>query len=316
MQMLKEVYQLADLQAWQTATAGIEPPIRLGVFGDPVEHSASPPMHNGALKKMGILAQYCRVHIRLEELEQGLRCLSKARFIGVNLTIPHKTRAVDLVDEITDHARQIGAVNTIAVDGEKLAGFNTDGPGLVRAIRSDFSVDLRDLRVMVLGAGGGAGKSIAVQCALERCERLVLVNRTLEKAQDLLETLRPYFRGTRLAGPSARLDAIPWDLGRMASELEHVDLVINATSVGMKRSDPELLPRSILLPHLMIYDVIYTAGRTKLMIAAEEAGARAASGLSMLLHQGALSFETWFNTEAPIEDMRVALYDHARTATG
>lgn len=304
---MKDVYSLADLAAWESATAGEAPPIRLAVLGDPVAHSASPQMHNAALEKCGLDARYCRLHIRPEELAEALRWLPQKGFLGVNCTIPHKSAALPLMHQVDDHARAIGVVNTVVVEGEQLIGFNTDGPGLVRAVRAEFGVDLRDLRVLVLGAGGGAGRAIAMQCGIEGCERLVLVNRTPGKARELAAELARYFRGTRLIGPSERLQVIPWDEAALRAQIETIDLVINCTSVGMKRTDPSPLPGAILQPHLMIYDTIYTASRTRLMQAADEAGARSANGLSMLLHQGALSFEIWFNREAPLEVMRAAL---------
>ncbi len=264
-------------------------------------------MHNRALEASGIDARYCRLLIKPEELAEALRLLPQAGFVGVNLTIPHKTAALELLDDLDENARKIGAVNTVVIEDGRLLGFNTDGPGLVRAVRSEFGVDLRDLRVMVLGAGGGAGRAIAVQCAMEQCERLVLVNRTFEKAQQLAGELEPSFKGTRLLGPFARVEAVAWEQASLAEQLANIDLVINATSCGMKRTDPSVLPASILAPHLMVYDTIYTAHRTPLLAAAEIAGARGANGLSMLLHQGALAFEIWFDREAPLETMRAGL---------
>jgi shikimate dehydrogenase len=146
-----------------------------------------------------------------------------------------------------------------------------------------------------------------VQCAIEQCDRLVLVNRTFEKAQQLARELEPFFKGSRLLGPFSRLEAVAWEQRALAEQLANVDLVINATSCGMKRTDPSVLPPSILAPHLMIYDTIYTAHRTPLLSAADGVGARGANGLSMLLHQGALAFEIWFNREAPLEMMRSGL---------
>jgi len=303
---VKETYTLAELRDWR-ATAEEQPPLRLAVFGDPVAHSASPPMHNAALEKCAIAARYCRLHVHPEELAEALRLLPKQGFIGANCTIPHKAAALSLMDRVDDHALRIGVVNTVVVEGERLIGFNTDGPGLVRALRAEFGVDLRDLRVMVLGAGGGAGRAIAMQCGIEKCERLVLVNRTLDKARELAAELAPLFRGPRVFGPGERLESVPWEESVLRRQLEHTDLVINCTSVGMKSSDPSPLASAILQPHLMIYDTIYTARRTRLMLAADEAGARSANGLSMLLHQGALSFEIWFNREAPLAEMRAAL---------
>ena len=304
--MPREVYTFSDLEKWRETTADQTPPLRLSVFGDPVAHSKSPQMHNAALEKCGIDARYTRLHIRPEELQGALRLLPGLNFIGTNLTIPHKTAALPLMDEVDEHARKIGAVNTVVVEGGRLLGFNTDGPGFLRAIRAEFSVDVRDLRVLVLGAGG-AGRAIAMQCALEGCERLALVNRTLSKAQALAKELDPHLRSAKLLGPVARLEAVPWDESALKFQLQHTDLVINATSVGMKRTDAPLLPGSALAPHLMVYDTVCAAGRTPLLAAADEAGARGANGLSMLLHQGALSFEIWFNREAPLDVMRRAL---------
>lgn len=307
---MKETFTLEDLRAWSRVTAKAKPPLQLAVLGDPVEHSASPAMHNAALEKCGINARYTRLHIRPGELAEGLRLLAGAGFVGVNCTIPHKAATLPLMHRVDDHAQRIGAVNTVAVEGSELVGFNTDGPGWVRALRADFSVDLRDLRVLILGAGGGAGRAIAMQCAIEGCERLALVNRTIEKARALAGELEPMFRGPRVFGPVARLEVVPWEDGPLKFQLEHTDLVVNCTPLGMKRTDPSPLSSAILQPHLMVYDTIYTTARTKLMLAADEAGARAANGLSMLLHQGALAFEIWFNQPAPLEVMRAALLAH------
>ncbi len=308
---MQDVYSLTDLRDWRTVTAAEQPPLKLAVFGDPVAHSASPPMHNAALAALDIDARYCRLHIREEELAEALRLLPGQGFTGVNCTIPHKSAALPLMDRVDEHAQRIGVVNTVVVEGEKLVGFNTDGPGLVRAIRADFGVDLRDLRVMVLGAGGGAGRAIAMQCGIENCARLVLVNRTPEKARELAAELTPYFHAPRVSGPGDRLSVAPWEESAVREQLGQTDLVINCTSVGMKAGDPSPLSSSILEPHLMVYDTIYTARRTRLMQAADEAGARSSNGLSMLLHQGALSFEIWFNREAPLAEMRAALLAHA-----
>lgn len=304
---MSDIYTAADLLNGGAALRALTPPARLSVFGDPVAHSKSPAFHNAALRAAGIDAQYVKIHVTPEEFPAALGALPAAAFIGTNVTIPHKAAALATVDEADDYARASGAVNTVVVEGERLLGFNTDGPGFVRAIRESFLADVRDLRVMILGAGGGAGRAIAVQCAIERCERLVLVNRTVEKARELAKELAPHMRSDRLLGPAERLVAIPHETTALAAEMAHIDLVVNATSIGMKRSDPPLLPQSLLTPSLMVYDAIYSSGKTRLVEDAEQAGARAANGLSMLLHQGALSFEIWFNRPAPLDAMRAAL---------
>jgi shikimate dehydrogenase len=302
----KQVYTLADLQDWKAASAGVAPSIRLGVFGDPVAHSLSPQMQNAALRHCEIDMQYARFHILPNELAEALQKIRELDFIGVNLTVPHKITGAGLLDDLDDDTRRIGAINTVVVREGKLIGANTDGVGFTRAIRSDFSVDLRDLRVMLIGAGG-AGRAIAMQCAEAGCERLVVVNRDLEKARRLVAELQPAFAGPRVLGPVARLEAVAWDERTLRFQLANIDLVVNATPLGLDANDPPILPATLLAPHLMVYDTVYTRGRTPLIVSAMEAGARAANGLSMLLHQGARSFEIWFGREAPIEVMRAAL---------
>jgi shikimate dehydrogenase len=302
-----ERYTLADLEKWQEATDDVDPPIRLGVFGDPVAHSLSPQMQNATLKECKIEMQYARFHIRANELRSALRFLRELDFIGVNLTVPHKIAAFAQIDEADESASRAGAVNTIRLRDKRLIASNTDGEGFLRAVRTEFSVDVRDLRVMILGAGGGTGYAIAWQCALENCERLVLVNRTLEKANVLVERLRPFFAGPRVLGPVARLEAVPWDEAALRAQLADIDLIVNATPLGMNPSDLSPVPARLLAPHHMVFDVVYGSSKTSLLRAADEAGARGANGLLMLLHQGALAFSIWFDREAPIEAMRAAL---------
>src|SRR6266487_7212879 len=228
-----ERYTLADLEKWREISRDIDPPIRLGVLGDPVAHSFSPEMQNAALRACEINAQYARFHIRPNELRSALRFLRNLDFAGVNLTVPHKIAGFAQVDEADESASRAGSVNTIRVRDNKLIGSNTDGEGFLRAIRSEFSVDLRDLRVMIIGAGGGTGRAFGWQCALANCERLVLVNRTLEKANALAEQLRPFFSGSRVLGPTARIEAAAWDESTMRSQLADIDLIVNATPLGM-----------------------------------------------------------------------------------
>jgi shikimate dehydrogenase len=294
---------LNELRNWQEGS----PPIRLGVVGDPAAHSLSPQMQNAALEKSGLDFRYASFQIAPDELEEAFELFRRHHFIGVNLTVPHKLSALTLVDEVETSARKIGAINTVVFRDGKSAGWNTDAPGFVGATREMFSVDLRDLRVLLLGAGGGAGRAIAWQCAWENCERLVLVNRTFEKAQALARDLAPSFAGPRVLGPEARLEAVRWEENALRTQIGRIDLVVNATTLGLRLADPLPLPRSLLAPHLMIYDLIAQARPTPLLEAAAEAGARGANGLTMLLHQGALAFELWFDRPAPRAEMHAAL---------
>jgi shikimate dehydrogenase len=264
-------------------------------------------MQNAALRAFEINMQYARFHIRANELRSALRFIRELDFVGINLTVPHKIAGLPQIDVADESASRCGAVNTLRLHEDKLIGVNTDAEGFSRAVRSEFSIDLRDLRVMILGAGGGTGHAIAWQCALENCERLVLVNRTPAKASAIVERLRRFFAEARVLGPVARLEAVGWDETAIRAQLADIDLIVNATPLGMNPSDPAPIPARLLAPHHIVFDCVYRPSKTALLRAADEAGARGANGLSMLLHQGALSFSLWFNREAPIEAMRSAI---------
>ena len=306
----RESYSLADLRDWPAVTAGLAPPIRLAVLGDPVAHSASPQMQNAALADRKIDARYTRLHIQADELPEAIRLMRECGFLGVNLTIPHKVAALPLVDDLSEGGQRLGAVNTLLFDRGRVLGFNTDGPGFVRALRAEFGVDLHDLRVLILGAGGGAGRALAAQCVDSKCERLALVNRDLAKAQAIVDHLAPAWKDdTRVLGPVERLKAIAFEDDAIAAELDHTDLIVNCTPVGLHYTDPLPLPPRLLRAHHLVFDTVYFGGSqpTRLESAAREAGARAVSGHALLLHQGALAFEVWFNRAAPLEVMRAAL---------
>ena len=302
----KNLYTIDDLRDWEKAAIGVRPPIRLGVIGDPVAHSLSPQIQNAALRECGIDIQYARFQITAAELVTTLQWMAQNQFVGMNLTLPHKEHAQAWIDELDESAEQIRAVNTVAVRDQQLIGYNTDGIGFARAIRDEFSVDLRDLRVLVLGAGGAA-RAIAFECARQDCERLVIANRTRSKADRLVKELQPLFAGPRVLGPVARLQAIGLEESELRMQIPHTDLLVNATTLGLSRSDPAPAPGHLLAPHLMIFDTVYGSGRTPLLAAAAEMGARGANGLSMLIHQGARAFEIWFDREAPIDVMRRAI---------
>jgi len=295
---MKEVYTFDDLRRWPQTT----PPLRLAVIGDPVAHSASPQMHNAALKSLGIAARYTRLHLRPDEVAQAFPLLPLQGFIGINCTIPHKPTALALVDEVDQSAKLAGGVNTVHVQPDgRLVGYSTDGPGFQRAVREEFGVELRKLRVAVLGAGGGAGRAVAMQCAAAGCPKLFLHNRTVEKLDELTASMRSFF-------PECRpIVATLEDL-----QPDEVDLFVNCTALGMKPDEASVVPAERLLARHLVFDTIYTAARTPFMLAADAAGARSVNGLPMLLHQGVLSFERWFGRTPPVQVMRTALTAAAR----
>ncbi|MEK6249810.1 MAG: hypothetical protein N2C12_16620, partial [Planctomycetales bacterium] len=203
--------------------------------------------------------------------------------------------------------RALGAVNTL-IFGDQIIGHNTDAPGLVRAIHEDFGIDLADLKVMIVGVGGGAGRAVATQCSRIGCDQLWLVNRTLEKADNLAKQLRVFSEQTQhLEGPGEKLYTMTPDDPTIVDAAGHADLIINATSLGLRSIDPLPLARGCVQPHHLVYDMIYNPAITPFIGHARSVGARTANGLSMLLHQGVLAYECWFPGTNPLEKMRSGL---------
>jgi shikimate dehydrogenase len=290
-----------ELLNWDAVAGCFTPPARLAVIGDPIAHSRSPQMHNPALRVRGIEAQYIRVQVPQGRVVMAFEQFAKCGFLGVNITIPHKFEALDAVDVLDPLARQLGAVNTLAIRDGKLHGYNSDGPGFLRSVREAFGAEVKDLRVLILGAGGGAGRAVAVQSSLVGCPKLVLANRTASKAESLAAEVAELSPGTRVK-------VISWNDEAVASELPDIDLIVNATSLGMKAGDAELLPASALKASHLVFDMVYRAdGETPLLADAKAAGAQVVDGLTLLLHQGAISFEHWFSGPAPLEEMREGL---------
>jgi shikimate dehydrogenase len=286
---VKSVYTLDDLEAW-TVSPG---QIRLGVLGHPVAHSLSPPMQNAALAEVGLTSRYARFEILPNELERALRRCGELGFVGVNLTVPHKITATSLIGSRDQFAQQVGAINTIRFADGRMQATDTDGRGFERAIRESFGAELRDLRVLILGAGGGAGRAVAAQCVRAGCPRIALAGRNLEKVKRLAQ------RWDR-----REIFAVPWP-NESLGELLESDLIVNATPLGLRPEDPSPLSQLLLRPQHLVYDLNYQP--TALLAAAAAAGARGASGLTMLLHQGALAFEFWFDRPAPLAAMRAAV---------
>lgn len=295
---------LSDLRA------GVAEPVRFVVIGDPIAHSRSPQLQNAALTAIGSPLRYARLRLSADELAEGVALLAAQGFRGANVTIPHKLAVRALCHTLSEGAQALGAVNTLLFEpGGRIAGFNTDGPGFERAVRECFGLDLHDLRVLILGAGGGAGRALAAQCALAPCERLVLANRDVAKARALAVELQPQFgRRARLLGPGEGLEVCGLEPTALTRQLAQTDLLVHCTPLGLSFADPLPLPARLLEPHHLVYDTVYRAdGESRLVQVAREQGARAASGDSMLLHQGALAFELWHGRTAPLAEMRAAL---------
>ena len=297
---MPEVFTLEDLVSRDTLDAGESKPAKLAVIGSPIAHSASPRLQQPALDANEIDARYIRVLVEPGRVAEAFDRMRALGFIGCNVTVPHKFEALEACSEVHPDARSLGAVNTVRFDADVVRGFNTDGPGFVRAIVDEFNSTLSTLKVMIVGAGGGAGQAIAAQCAMQGVEKLVLVNRTVEKLSPLLNRLMAL-------GSTRDITALSFEDEELSAQCRTCDLIVNASSVGLKAGDPSILDPSFLRSRHLIYDTIYQPAVTPLLAAGNALGCRTANGLSLLIHQGVLAFQHWFPQTDPISHMREAM---------
>ncbi len=264
-----------------------------GVIGNPVHHSLSPTIHNGAFRRLGLNAVYMAFEVKnVEEALRGIRGLGVK---GVSVTIPFKTEVLPFLDKIEGLAKKVKAVNTIVNRRGRLIGYNTDWNGALGALEE--KMDLGGKRAVLLGAGGAAR---AIGFGLkERGLRLIVVNRSKERGQTFSKELR--------------CDYLPMSsLTRMkAGELE-ADVMINATSLGMYPRDGETpVPKELLKKGMMVMDIVYEPLQTRLLREAKEKGCVTVDGLEMLVRQGIAQFEIWTGRRLEIgkirKDLRRAL---------
>lgn len=252
-----------------------------GVMGDPISHSRSPHLHNYWLARHGLKGSYLPLHVRPAKLETALRALPTLGFAGVNLTIPHKEAALAIVDEATEAARRIGAINCVTVrpDGS-LHGANHDGFGYFESLLErapDFRPE--DGPILVLGAGGGA-RAVVHGLAERGAREIRLANRSRERAERMAAEF------------GAPLKAIDW--AEREAALADCALLVNTTSLGMKGQPPLEMPLGSLPAHALVSDIVYSPLETPLLAAARARGHIGVDGLGMLIHQARPAFEGWF----------------------
>jgi shikimate dehydrogenase len=275
----------------------------VGIIGHPVGHSLSPVFQGAAFTHLGLDVSYEEWDTPGEELPHRVAALREPGVLGANVTIPHKEAVIPLLDELSQGARQSGAVNTIVHRDGRLGGHNTDGPGFVAALRKEARFEPRARRLLLLGAGGAA-RGIAFALAEEDVERLHIWNRTPARAASLAGDLAAD------GCPARALEA------RAASlSLEGYDCVVNCTSVGLNATELDEPPWNVQTasPGTLIADIVYTPAETPLLRSARALGLPVLPGLPMLVYQGALGFELWTGREAPVDVMfRAAREELAR----
>jgi len=251
-------------------------------------------MHNAAFRKLGLDYLYVPFRVPKGEVEQAVRGMRALNIRGLNVTIPHKIAVIPFLDEVDATAEKIGAVNTIVNDDGVLTGYNTDATGFLRALL-ERGIDPEWKSVVVLGAGG-ASRAICSVLA-ERGSKVVILNRSLERARGLA--------GEVSASCGKEVRALALDGLNLARALGRAEVLVNATSVGMSPGvDESPVDASLLRPDLVVFDIVYSPLRTRLLREAGEGGAETIGGLDMLVWQGAMALEKWVGVEAPVETMR------------
>ena len=301
--MRETPFTLRDLPQFSTHEVG------LAVLGHPISHSISPILHNSALALLSnddsIYANwsYERLDVRPEDLKEALEVLAQSGFQGLNLTIPHKVEVLKLLENLDSQAAAMGAVNTLKLCDDRWYGFNTDGFGLEKAINNELGYKFENADILILGAGGAA-RAAAVQALLSGARKIHVHNRSSHSLNQLLQILHQEFNQSQTTGSTEEnLDKEQF--------ISHDWIVINATSLGLKKDDPSplFIEPWKLGKKSVFYDMIYNPKQTLFLKKAKEAGFRSANGLSMLVYQAAKALEIWTEKEVSSHVMFEAAHE-------
>lgn len=281
---------------------------RVALLGHPVGHSRSPAMHNAAFRELGLDWRYESLDVEPERFAEVLAALPGQGFVGANVTIPHKLRALEAATEATEVARAVGAANTLSFEAGGVRADNTDVAGFLTALRERAPAAPAGMRALVLGAGG-AGRAVVYALLSAGTAAVTIWNRHAERADALVAGL------AKLAGQTALQSAT-------APSATAIDLLVNATSLGMRHPHASPEPREgdeffkavplsadELDDRITVVDLVYRDGGTPLVRAARARGLRAVDGFDVLVHQGAASFRIWTGMQAPLGAMRSGATD-------
>ncbi len=268
------------------------------VIGQPIAENPTIVMQQAAFDELGLNWRYLNIEVSPENLADAMRGVRAFGIKGMNCTIPHKIAVMEHLDEITEDAQVIGAVNTVKRDGDRLIGTNTDGKGFLYGVRHDASLDPDGKRVVMLGAGGAA-RAIGTELAFAGISELIVVNRTVDRGEALVARLK------EKTGVNATF--VPWDSTYVVPD--GVDILVNATSIGLF-PDVDAMPDvdiSGASGSMLVCDVIPNPPSTPFLRTAEARGMPTLDGLSMLVYQGTIGFTYWTGQEAPVDVMKKAL---------
>lgn len=267
-----------------------------GIFGYPVEHTFSPGMHNAAFEKLRMDACYVPFAVRPDDLGEAAKALIPLGLCGLNVTVPHKEKIIASLDELSVEAKLIGAVNTIEIKEGKLIGHNTDGRGFLRSLRDNAGFNPKGKRILIIGSGGAA-RAVGFSLALAGAGKIVFTDLDAAKADALVSDIRTKTGRDveSMAGTSA------------ANYAAAADCLINATPLGLKKTDPLPLGGEFIVKNHLVCDLVYNPAETAFLKAAKKRGAKRLPGIGMLLYQGVIAFEIWTGKKAPVSIMKNAL---------
>ncbi|EGG42947.1 shikimate 5-dehydrogenase [Candidatus Nitrosarchaeum limnium SFB1] len=263
------------------------------VIGDPIDHSLSPNIHSAAFRELNLDCSYIAYRIPKGELEEGVESLKKIKIDGFNVTIPHKIEMMKYIDKLDDSCSIIGAVNTVSNDNGILKGYNTDMDGFLEPFKKK-NLSIKNKKILLLGAGGAA-RAIVAGCAKEHAQTITIANRTIQNANNLVNFSK-----------KIGLDAIAIKIEDVGDTAKNYDVIVNATSVGLK-NEPSPISLEEINPKTIVYDIVYMPINTDLLKKAKEKGATIIYGYEMLLGQATRAFEIWHGIEAPYNAMKKAL---------
>ncbi len=266
------------------------------IFGYPVEHTFSPGMHNAAFAKIGMNACYVPFAIPPDRLKDAIGAVISLGIRGLNITVPHKEHVLSWLDDLSEEARLIGAVNTIELTPRGLIGHNTDGRGFLRSLREQGGMSPKGKRFLIIGSGGAA-RAVGFSLALAGASQIVFRDLDTRKAKVLAGDI-----AVKTGVMSRAIDKTS-----VASYAANAECLINATPLGLRKNDPLPLEASIISKEHLVCDLVYNPAETALLKMAKKRGGRTLSGLGMLLYQGVIAFEIWTGQKAPVLVMKNAL---------
>lgn len=269
----------------------------VGVFGDPVDGNPTGVVEEAGFAAAGLNWRYLTCKVDVKDLSDAIRGMKAIGMKGVNLTMPHKIAVIEHLDELSESARIVGAVNTVANRDGRLLGENTDGKGFVKSL-TDEGISLQGKTITILGAGGAA-KAIGVECALAGAKQITIINRNVTRGVELVKTISE--------NTSTAACFLPWvTTARIPADTQ---ILINATCVGLHpdvNACPDICYEDIQ-PGMIVSDVVFNPAVPVFLQKAQARGAKIITGLGMLVNQAALNFEIWTGVKAPREVMLEAL---------